>query len=52
MAAASATPDVPSTVIDPAPAAQKLKERLFAATLLLSTLVGLLFLAVLIVDVL
>jgi phosphate transport system permease protein len=50
MAAASATP--PQTVIDPASAAMRLKERLFQASLFLSTLVGLLFLAVLIIDVL
>jgi phosphate transport system permease protein len=50
MAAASTTPTRP--VIDPASAAIRLKERLFQASLFLSTLVGLLFLAVLIIDVL
>jgi phosphate transport system permease protein len=50
MAAASTTPS--RTVIDPAPAAVRLKESLFKWSLFLSTLVGLLFLAVLIIDVL
>jgi phosphate transport system permease protein len=49
MAAASTTP--PRTVIDPTPAAVRLKERLFHGSLFLSTLIGLLFLAVLIIDV-
>jgi phosphate transport system permease protein len=50
MAAASTAP--PRTVIDPTPAAVRLKESLFKWTLFLSTLIGLLFLAVLIIDVL
>jgi len=50
MAAASTTPS--RHVIDPAPAAMRLKESIFKWSLFLSTLVGLLFLALLIVDVL
>jgi len=50
MAAASTTPS--RHVIDPAPAAMRLKESIFKWSLFLSTLVGLLFLALLIIDVL
>jgi phosphate transport system permease protein len=50
MAVVSSAP--PRSAIDPTPAAVKLKERLFAASLFLATMVGLLFLAVLIIDVL
>jgi phosphate transport system permease protein len=50
MSAASSAP--PHSVIDPAPAAMRLKESLFKWSLFLSTLVGLLFLALLVVDVL
>ena len=50
MAVVSSAP--PQSAIDPTPAAVKLKERLFAGSLFLATLVGLLFLAVLIIDVL
>jgi phosphate transport system permease protein len=49
MATVSETP--PRAVIDPATTAEKLKERIFRTSMFLCTLVGLLFLAVLIIDV-
>ena len=51
MAVSASTRAEVRRAIEPADAAQKLKEAAFKATLLLSTLVGLLFLAVLLVDV-